>query len=269
MQTKVHQISNVSSRQVANQNVVAQIFNLLYRRIEFGRAFLPSRRCAAIVALVLLANGASAADRSTNNPAVIQKGAETPEKLIKQISDYCRAGDSANLLSCFDTSTRVHEIGAKTFAVSIELAKAKMEVRDALIKKFGSTKVAELTGTYAMPPGLDPLKKIADSFQNPIVKVEGDTASVTYGDPSEIPLKLQRKDGRWLMVRELEGMGAGDLDEAVDSMESNRYYTLGLRDALKLIPDTKTIEEADKKIMEAVDRQVGKYLAQPGTPQNK
>ena len=233
-------------------------------------------RCAAraafggaIVCAILLANPCRAADSSTNAAVPAPKGADTPEKLIKQIADYCRTGDSADLLSCFDTSTKVHEIGAKTFAVSIELAKAKMEVRDALIKKFGATKVAKLTGTYAMPPGLDPLKKISDSFQNPIVKVEGDAASVTFGDPSEIPLKLERKGGRWFMVRELEGMAAEDLDEAVDSMESNRYYTLGLDDALKLIPETKTIEDADKKIMEAVDHQVGIYLAQPSAPQNK
>ena len=234
-------------------------------------------RCAVRAALsgtiiacaILLTNPCRAAEPSTNAPTAAPKGAETPEKLIKQIADYCRAGDSASLLSCFDTSTRVHEIGAKTFAVSIELAKAKMEVRDALIKKFGAPKVAKLTGTYAMPPGLDPLKTIADSFQNPAVKVDGDAASVTFGNPSEIPLKLERKNGRWLMVRELEGMGAEDLDEAIDSMENNRYYTLGLRDALKIIPQTKTIEEADKKIMEAVDRQVGIYLAQPNAPQNK
>lgn len=224
---------------------------------------------AIIIGGMLLTNPCRAADPSTNAPTAAPKGTDTPEKLIKQIADYCRAGDSANLLSCFDTSTKVHEIGAKTFAVSIELAKAKMEVRDALIKKFDASKVGKLTGTYAMPLGLDPLKKIADSFQNPVVKVEGDTASVTFGNPSEVPLQLERKNGRWLMVRELQGMGAEDLDEAVDSMESNRYYTLGLRDALKLIPETKTIEEADKKIMEAVDRQVGIYLAQPAAPQNK
>jgi hypothetical protein len=223
----------------------------------------------AIVCAILLANPCRAADNSTSAAMAASKGAETPEKLIKQIADDCRAGDSTNLLSCFDTSTRVHEIGAKTFAVSIELAKAKIEVRDALIKKFGTTNVANLTNTYAMPPGLDPLKKIADSFQNPVVKVEGDTALVMFGDPSEIPLKLESKGGRWLMVRELEGMAAEDVDEASEQMESNRYYTLGLRDALKLIPQTKTIEEADKKIMEAVDRQVGKYLAQPTVPPNK
>lgn len=222
-----------------------------------------------VVCAMLVANHCRADDRSINSPVAAPKGAETPEKLIKQIADDCRTGDSTNLLSCFDSSTKVHEIGARTFAVSIELAKAKMEVRDALIKKFGATKVAKLTGTYAMPPGLDPLKKIADSFQNPIVKVEGDTAFVTFDNPSEIPLKLERKDGRWLMVRELEGMAAADMDEASEQMESNRYYTLGLREALKLIPETKTIEEADKKIMEAADRQVGNYLAKPTAPPNK
>jgi hypothetical protein len=241
-------------------------------RMKF-RDLNPLLPYATLVAIVicasLLTNLCRAADHSTNSPMTAPKGAETPQKLIKQIADDCRSGDSTNLLSCFDTSTRVHEIGAKTFAVSIELAKAKMEVRDALIKKFGATKVAKLTGTYAMPPGLDPLKKIGDSFQNPIVKVEGDTALVNFDDPSEIPLKLERKDGRWLMVRELEGMAAADVDEASEQMESNRYYTLGLHDALKLIPDTKTIEEADKKIMEAVDRQVGSFLVQPSVPPNK
>jgi len=238
-------------------------------KVGTARCAVRAAFSGAIVCAILLTNPCRAADPSTNTPVAAPKGADTPEKLIKQIADYCRAGDSTNLLSCFDSSSRVHEIGAKTFAVSIELAKAKMEVRDALIKKFGAAKVAKLSGTYAMPPGLDPLRKIADSFQNPIVKIEGDAASVTFGDPSEIPLKLERKDERWLMVRELQGMAAEDLDEAVDSMESNRYYTLGLRDVLKLIPETKSIEEADKKIMEAVDRQVGIYLAQPNAPQNK
>ena len=222
---------------------------------------------ATLVCAVLLENPCRAADHSANMPTTAPKAAETPEKLINQIADYCRAGDSSNLLSCFDTSTRVHEIGAKTFATSIELAKAKMEVRDALIKKFGVAKVAKLTGTYAMPPGFDPLKTIADSFRNPIVKVDGDTASITFGNPSEIPLKLERKNNRWLMVRELAGMAAADVDEASQQMESNRSYTLGLRDALTLIPETKTIEEADKKIMETVDRQVGNFLARPEPPQ--
>src|SRR5215472_11881966 len=56
--------------------------------------------------LVCLARSAvldlSAAPTTNSAPIAAQKGAETPEKLISRISGYCLAGDSTNLLLCFD-----------------------------------------------------------------------------------------------------------------------------------------------------------------------
>src|SRR5690348_12504309 len=88
------------------------------------------RRVFLFFALGLLSAQLSfAAGAATNMVAGAKlKGAETPEKLIKQMADYSRAGDSTNLLNCFDTSTKVHEIGAKSFAISIEIVKAKADL---------------------------------------------------------------------------------------------------------------------------------------------
>src|SRR4051812_46070938 len=161
------------------------------------------------VSFVRLSPAADVSSKATAGARL--KGAERPEKLISQIAQYSLMGDSTNLLNCFDTSTKVHEIGAKSFAISIELAKAKGELRDALVKKFGAEKVAALKSTYVLVAGFDPLKKVSDAFQNPTIAVTGDTAAVTFGSSSEIPLKLEKKNNRWLMVRELDGMAAVDV----------------------------------------------------------
>jgi hypothetical protein len=213
-----------------------------------------------------------AADKATNAATAAseqkrEKGGETPEKLISQIAAYCLAGDSTNLLNCFDTSTKIHDLGAKSFAVSIELAKAKVNLREALVRKFGVETVDSVGGTYIFPPGTNPLKKVSDAFDKPKIAVNGDTAAVTFGSNAEVPLKLERKNNRWFMVRELDGMAAADEQEATDTMEANRYYMLGVRDALKVVPEAKTMEEADKKISEAVNRRVGEYLTRPAPPE--
>ena len=198
------------------------------------------------------------------------KGTETPEKLIKQMADYSRAGDSTNLLNCFDTSTKVHEIGAKSFAISIEIVKAKADLRDALVKKFGAEEVAALKANYLPTEGEDPLKKLGDSFQNPTVTVEGDTAKATFGGDSEVPLRMEKKNNRWLLVRELQGMAVEDEEEAFDRMEANRYYVLGLRDALKAVPNIKTVKDVDKQITSAINQQIGTYLSRPAPePESK
>ena len=49
-------------------------------------------------------------------------------------------------------------------------------------------------------------------------------------------------------------------------MEANRYYTTGIRDALKVVPEAKTIEEAEKKIGEIVNQQVANFLSRPAEP---
>jgi hypothetical protein len=219
--------------------------------------------CVAVICALFVANVCNAAGATNSASVVNGKGAETPEKLISRIAECCLAGDSTNLLKCFDTSTKVKEIGAKSFAISIEIVKAKMELRDALVKKFGAEKVAISNATYLVPAGENPLKKLSDSFQNPQIKVEGETAAVTFGSSSEIPLKLERKAQHWFLVRELEGMAVADEAEAFDRMEANRYYVLGLRDGLKAVPKTKTMEEADKKITAAVNEQMGNFLTQP------
>src|SRR5689334_17434759 len=116
------------------------------------------------VALVLAAHSIVQVSHAgpTNAAPVAAMGADTPEKLISRISNCCLIGDSTNLLLCFDTSTKAQEVGAKSFAISIELAKAKAELRNALVKKFGTDKFSTLKGNYVLPVGLDPLKQISE-----------------------------------------------------------------------------------------------------------